>query len=373
MYRTRRTFALVLLVVLTASLIGVAPTVAQEEECEYRIGFVTDVGRLNDQSFNESAWMGIQEAAEALGLGEECYNYIETQDTADYIPNIELFIEEGYDIIVTSGYLIGTDTRAAGLAHPEILFIGTDQDQVDENYEYDPIDNVAGLLFDESVSGFLAGALAGMMTESNVVAGVYGTDVVPPVVRFRLGYELGAAYVNPDITVLGAYHPGTPDIAFADAEWGGETAQAMMDEGADVVFGAGGTTGNGALIAACNARLPVIGVDIDQYYTVPEVEDCIMSSATKGLVNGVRDLVIAAGEGAFVGGSHLGGAVLAPFHEWEDKIPDEVKERLEEITELIAAGEIQTCPIDDPDIGWNCAIAGLIPPLEEEGEEAEEE
>ncbi len=366
---------MLMLMALAFTLVGVLPAAAQDdEECPIRIGLVTDVGRLNDESFNESAWMGIQAAAEDIGMGEDCYDYIETQDTADYIPNIELFIDEGYDVIVTSGFLMTNATREAGLAHPDIFFIGTDQNQLDENFEYAPIDNVAGLVFDESVAGFLAGALAGLMTESNTIAGVYGTDIVPPVVRFKEGFDLGALYVNPDVNVLGAYHPGTPDVAFTDPQWGSETTQAVIDEGADVIFAAGGTTGNGGLIAGCTADLPVIGVDFDQYETLPEVQECIMTSATKDLVGGVHDLIMAAYEGEFVGGNVGGSAGLAPYHEWEDKIPDEVKATLEEISELIVAGEIETCPFDDEEIGWNCEIPGVTDQDDEaEADEAETE
>ncbi|GAB4448113.1 MAG: hypothetical protein Kow00120_18240 [Anaerolineae bacterium] len=353
MFRMRRTGATVLLIVLAISLAGVAPGVTQEE-CAHRIGLVTDVGRLRDQSFNEASWNAIEQAADELGLGEECYDYIETQDSADYIPNIELFISEGYDIIVTSGEAMTTAMREAGRMYPDVLFIGTDQPQLDEDRNYDPIPNVAGIVFDESVSGFLAGALAASMSESGVIGGVYGTDIITPVVRFRLGYEEGARYINPDIQVLGAYHPGTLDQAFVDPQWGAETAKLMIDQGADVIFGAGGQTGNGALIAACEAGLPVIGVDQDQYLTLPEVQACIMSSATKDLVNAVYGQIIMAAEGTFEGGEVVGPATLAPFHEWEDKIPDEVKATIEEIKGLIDAGEIEVCPADDPEWGVAC-------------------
>lgn len=364
MSRTRRITATVLFVVLTVSLVGAAPLAAQDD-CPVKIGLVTDVGRLRDQSFNESAWVGIERAAETLGMGTECYSYIETQDTADYIPNIALLIDEGYGIIVTSGYLMTEATRQAGLMYPDVYFIGTDQGQVNENFEYDPIPNVAGLVFYEDHAAFLAGALAAALSESGVIGGVYGTDVVPPVVRLREGFEMGARYVNPDIRVLGAYHPGTPDVAFIDIRWGGDTARTMIAEGADVIYGAGGQTGNGGLIAACNAGLPVIGVDVDQYYTLPEVQPCIVTSATKDLVNGVHDLIVAAvRDGEYRGGAVEGPAVLAPFHEWEDKIPDDVKAMLDEILAGIESGEIETCPVDDPDIGWNCDIAGLSRPGE---------
>jgi basic membrane protein A len=292
-------------------------------ECTVHIGYVTDVGRIDDDSFNEATWNAIQQAAEQLGLSEDCYDYIETQDTADYATNMEAFIGEGYQIIVTSGFLITEATRTAAEANPDIKFVGTDQNQ---DVDFDGVDNVVpnvvGIVFHEDVSGFLAGALAGLMTETNVVGGVYGTNTVPPVVRYRIGYELGAKYTNPDVTVLGAYHPGTPDVAFYDPTWGGETAQTMIDQSADVFFGAGGDTGNGALIAAC-----------------------FMSSAQKDLVTAVLENVLAAaGEGEWVPGTFYGDAFLAPFHDWEDKIPDEVKTTLVDIAAKIAAGEMVTCP-----------------------------
>ena len=312
---------------------------AASPTCDLKIGYVTDVGRIDDQSFNQASWQGIQNAIKKLGLTEDCYSYIETKDTADYMTNIETFAKDDYDIIVTSGFLITDTTREAGDKYPNIKFIGTDQLQLDTK------PNVVGVLFWEDQAGYLAGALAGLMTKTNVIAGVYGTNTVPPVVRYRIGYELGAKAVNPDVEVLGAYHPGTPDVAFYDPTWGGETAQTMMDQDADVVFGAGGDTGNGALIAFCNAGLPVIGVDLDQYTTLPEVKACIMSSAVKDLIAAVEDQVLAAaGQSTWTPGNYYGQLYLAPFHEWEDKIPAEVKTQLTEIAAQIKAGEIVTCP-----------------------------
>lgn len=312
-------------------------------ECAHRIGFVTDVGKLNDQSFNESGWNGVLNAVEQLGLAEECYGFIETADSADYIPNIESFIDEGFDIIVTSGFAMGAATHQSGIDHPDIFFIGTDQTQTDADFNPEMLDNVTGLIFHEDVSGFLAGALAGLMTETNVVGGVYGCPFIPPVARFEVGYYNGAKYVNPDVEVLDVYHPGSLDVCFVDPEFAAETANTLIGEGADVIFGAGGLTGNGALIAACNQGKMVIGVDVDQFNTLPEVQDCILSSATKGLIDDVTRLVLSATDGTFPGGEVFGPAVLAPFHNFEDVIPQEVKDRLDEISAMIDSGEIDPC------------------------------
>lgn len=323
--------------------------------CAHQIGFVTDVGKINDQSFNQGGWEGVQEGASRIGLSEDCVSFIETQDSADYIPNIESFIDEGYDIIVTSGFAMGGATREAGRAHPDITFIGTDQSQVNDDFEPDPIDNVAGLIFHEDVSGFLAGALAGLITETNVVGGVYGCPFIPPVARFEVGYYNGVKYVNPDAEVIDIYHPGSIDVCFVDPEWAAETADSMLEEGVDVIFGAGGLTGNGALIAACEAGQTVIGVDVDQYGSLPEVQSCIVSSATKDLVNGVAGLIEEIDAGTFTGGEHFGPAVLAPFHEFEDQISDDVKAQLDDISAQIDAGEIDPCaPFEGSNEGTFC-------------------
>lgn len=323
--------------------------------CDHQIGFVTDVGKLLDQGFNEGGWNGVIQAAEELGLGEECYGFIETADSADYIPNIESFINEGFDIIVTSGFAMGAATHEAAITYPDVYFIGTDQTQVDANFAPEILPNAAGLIFREDVSGFLAGALAGLMSETGVVGGVYGCPFIPAVARFEVGYYNGAKYVNPDTEILNVYHPGSLDVCFVDPEFAAETAETLIDQGADVIFGAGGLTGNGALIAACNSGISVIGVDVDQFYSLPEVEDCIMSSATKALTDGVADLVLAAADGSFVGGEYFGPAELAPFHNFEDIIPQEVKDELDSLSAQIQAGEIDTCaPFEGSNEGTFC-------------------
>ena len=331
------------------------PAEEEEPECMYKIGFVTDVGKLNDQSFNEAGWNGVLGAVAALGLAEECFGFIETTDSADYIPNIESFISEGFDIIVTSGFAMGAATHQSGIDNPDVWFIGTDQGQVDADFNPEPLDNVAGLIFHEDVSGFLAGALAGLMTETNVVGGVYGCPFIPPVARFEVGYYNGAKTVNPEVEVLNVYHPGSLDVCFTDPAFAAETADTLIAEGADVIFGAGGLTGNGALIAACNVGVNVIGVDVDQFNTLPETQPCIMSSATKGLTDDVMALILAAADGTFPGGEVFGPAVLAPFHNFEDVIPQDVKDQLQALSDQIDSGEIDPCaPFEGSNEGTFC-------------------
>ncbi len=197
------------------------------------IGLVTDVGRIDDKSFNQSAWEGAQEAAATLGAAE--VNYIETTSATDYAANIALFAEQGYDIIVTVGFAMGEATVEAASTYPDIDFIGVDQFLAD-----DAPSNVTGLVFNEDHAGYLAGVLAASLSQSGTIASVLGTNLVPPVVAFNEGYLNGARSVNPDINIIDTYHPGGLDVAFTDPEWGATTAQQAIDQGADVIFGAGG-------------------------------------------------------------------------------------------------------------------------------------
>lgn len=299
------------------------------------IGLVTDVGEVDDKSFNQSAWEGAQQAAQALGAAK--VDFVETKDAKDYAANIDLFAGAGYDIIVTVGFALGQATAEAAATYPDIDFIGVDQ------FQAEALPNVAGLIFPEDKAGFLAGALAGLMTTSNTIASVLGTDLVPPVVAFNEGYKGGARYVNPDINIIDTYHPGGMDVAFTDPEWGASTAAQAIANGADVVFGAGGKTGNGALIeVASNPGMYCIGVDTDQWETVPEAHPCLISSAMKLITPGVVDLATLSKEGNFPGGNFIGEVGLAPFHDFEDQIPQEVKDKIDEINAGLEDGSIAT-------------------------------
>ncbi|MGB9753111.1 MAG: BMP family ABC transporter substrate-binding protein [Roseiflexus castenholzii] len=298
------------------------------------VGLVTDVGEIDDKSFNQSAWEGVKRAEAELGA---IVNYVETKDAKDYDANIALFTEKGYDVIVTVGFALGEATAKAAAENPNVKFIGVDQFQATE------IPNVAGLIFAEDKAGFLAGVLAAEMSKSNKIAAVLGTNLVPPVVAFKEGYENGAKYVKPDIQVISTYHPGGLDTAFTDPKWGADQAKLAIDQGADVIFGAGGKTGNGALIeTAANQGVYCIGVDTDQWETVPEARPCLISSAMKLITPGVFDLIKKAQEGAFPSGNYVGEVGLAPFHDFDAQISAEVKAKIAEIDKGLRDGSIST-------------------------------
>lgn len=309
---------------------------------EIKIGLVTDVGRINDRSFNQSAWEGVVAGATALGLAEgEDFKYIETADPKDYADNLGQFIDAGYDIIVTVGFALGDATIVAARENPDVDFIGVDQFQVET------LPNLAGLIFKEDQAGYLGGVLAASLSQTGTIAAVLGTDLVPPVVAFNEGYVLGARSVNPDINVISTYHPGDLSIAFIDPEWGAATARQALDQGADVIFGAGGNTGNGAIqeIAAdpgAGSTIFCIGVDADQWHTVPAAHPCLVSSAMKLITPGVEELIMASIADEFPGGNYFGAIGLAPFHDHDAQVSQAIKDRLAEVKAGFDAGTLET-------------------------------
>ncbi len=308
----------------------------------FKVGLVTDIGRINDRSFNQSAWEGVLAAAATLGLIEgEGFKFIETTDPKDYADNLGQFIDNGYDVIVSVGYALGDATIEAALENPDILFIGVDQFQVEA------LPNLAGLVFREDQAGFLAGVLAAGLSRTGTIAAVLGTDLIPPVVAFGEGFALGARYVNPEIEVIATYHPGDLSIAFNDPEWGAATARQALDQGADVVFGGGGNTGNGAIQEVATdpgagTSVFCIGVDTDQWHTVPAARSCLVSSAMKLITAGVDQLIMAAHEGTFPSGNHLGGVGLADFHDHAHVVGPELQQELLVVKAAFDEGTLET-------------------------------
>ena len=300
------------------------------------IGLVTDTGKVDDKSFNQSAWEGAQEAANVTGGFAK---YIETTDPKDYQNNIGQFTGKAYDVIVTVGFLMAEATVEAAKANPTTNFVGVDQFQGEE------IPNLTGLVFPEDKAGYAAGYLAGLMTQTNKLGAVLGTDTVPPVKLFGEGYKAGILAANPEAEVTIVYHE--PNNAFNDPEWGAAEAKKQLAQGADIIFGAGGNTGNGALIEIAKApgageTIFCIGVDTDQYFTVPQAQKCLLTSAEKKLKQGTADLVLASFEGTFPGGNFFGNTGLAPYHDTEAVVPADVKAAVDEVIAGLSDGSIQT-------------------------------
>lgn len=330
---------LLTLTVMLAMIAGAFSTVMAQEEGIDSACLVTDVGKVDDGTFNEFAYNGLVDAGEDFDLE---ITYIETLAATDFPTNIQRCIDSDFDAIVTVGFLMQDATLEAAIANPDVYFIG-----IDQGYEDAPA-NLVGVQFREDQSGFLAGALAAQMTESGIIAGVYGIPV-PAVVKFRNGFEQGAKYINPDIDVRGVYIE-----SFVDSVAGGETADQLISEGADVIFGAGGQTGSGAILRAAQQGVYVIGVDQDEYNTTfgggetPGAE-YLISSAVKRVDQGVYlslealvdgDLEAFGGGGNRVLSAENDGVTFAPPHDSE--VPEEVTASLEEILAGLKDGTIET-------------------------------
>lgn len=317
------------------------PAAATAAAKKLKVGLVTDVGKVDDKSFNQSAWEGVQKAQKELGAE---IRFVETTDPKDYQKNIAQFADATYDVIVTVGFALGEATYEAAKKYPKINFIGVDQFQAKDDKHPDiPLANFAGLVFDEDKAGYLAGYLAALMSKSGTIGAVLGTDVVPPVWRFGEGYKAGAKAAKADIKLNVVYHSDVGfDKTFTDPEWGKTTALSMIDKGADVIFGAGGKTGNGALLGCADKNVMAIGVDTDQYLTVPEAQKVLLTSAMKLIVPGVFDLVKAAQDGKFPKGNYVGPVGLAPYHDFDSKVPADVKTKIQNIDKGLKDGSIKT-------------------------------
>ena len=302
----------------------------------FKVSLVTDIGKIDDGTFNQYAYEGLTAAADCFGFET---SYIETASEADYEKNINTSLEGDPDVLITSGFLITDETKAAAEANPDVSFIG-----VDQFLEEFPTNEV-GIQYNEDEGGYLAGVMAASLSESGIVGVVGGLQSVPPVVKLVNGYEIGAKSVNPDIKVLKIYNDSfyTPDKGASDANQ-------FIGEGADVIFGAGGPTGSGGVSAATAQGVWGIGVDQDEYFTTFDGGDApgsdkLATSAVKRVDYGVFAQILNVLEGDFEGGLFIltaenGGIGYAPFHDAD--IPEDIATLLEETRPGLADGSIKT-------------------------------
>jgi basic membrane protein A and related proteins len=315
------------------------------------IGVVTDVGQLEDKSFNEASWCGAIAGATSVGGTAEV---IVTEAPADYAQNIQTFVDREFDVVITVGFAIGDATLEAATANPETWFIGVDQfigaDPIPENY--------MGLLYNEAQAGYLAGIVAANISETGVIGAIGGIDSVPPVVNYISGYANGAASVNPDIEVLIEYASTDITTAFNDPATGRSIAEQMLDADADVLFQVAGLTGQGVLEAVCDAGAFGIGVDVDQWISLPDLGECIVTSAEKKLKESVQAAIErVADESAEAGNifhdaaADPPGVGVSPFHDFEDTLDPAVQEAVDEAFDALADGSIDPCEGPTPCFG----------------------
>ncbi len=342
MNRKRINLAVVAIMLLTLIL---AACSGQEAE---KVCAVLDTGGENDRSFNEFTLKGARDAAEEAGIE---FAHIVSESDTDYEKNINNFIAEGCGLIVTVGFLMGDATAVAAVENPDTKFaivdsayfpgFGCDENVADCYTEEGGLSNITSLMFAEDQVGYLAGVLAGCMSESGVIGTVSGMEI-PPVVKYVVGYQTGAKSQNPDIETLNVYIPD-----FNDPATGKQAGETMIADGADILFGVGGNTGNGGLLAAHEAGLFGIGVDVDQYNTYPEVQSSLLTSAMKVVDVSTGDAVTAFAAGELEGGINLGtitnnGVGLASFHDQDGNIDQACKDAVVAAEAGLVDGSIDT-------------------------------
>ena len=303
-----------------------------------RVSLITDMGRIDDGTFNQYAYEGLMRAVEELGLP---FDVIETDAQTSVEASVREAIERGCTIVVTVGALrAATAVERLSMRHPDVHFIGVDYEPLAESK------NVTGLLFAEDQSGFLAGALAGLVTERETVGFIGGQDV-PAVLKFQRGFEHGVAFTNRRANVIAKYTD-----SFTDEQLGEQAAGEVIRQGADVIFAAAGESGSAAIREAAGQQVWVIGVDQDEWVTtfqdgrVPGAER-LLTSAVKRIDQAVYTAVTRAVQGKLQPGVlrfdlRNEGVGLAPYHAADTAVPSEVRGKILEVTEGLRTGRVRS-------------------------------
>lgn len=331
-YEIKWLFALfILLVVMSCN---------KNDSKQYRVAMLAEGHTYDDLSFLQSCKQGMENAKQDFKLEVE-YN-IDT-DTENFQQRIDSYGEQNFDLIIAIGYMWDNAVLSASKKYANTKFIIVDTELSE------PQSNVVSILFDVDEAAFPLGYLAAWWADTNdsdPKLGVVGALEIPQIRQFVEPFNNGALRYNAQygksVEILSCYAGD-----FFNEDLGKHLADSLIMLGADVIFGVGSETGNGSLLKAKEKGKPCVGVDVDQYYSFPEVSDVILSSAMKGLDNAIYEVVKSFVDGAFKDGVYNGklandGVKIAPYHNYENLIPDNIKTEIENIKAGIVDGSIST-------------------------------
>jgi basic membrane protein A len=340
----------------TPTTTGSAPTTAtdtpttQAPTNDFSACMISDAGGFEDRSFNQSGWEGMLAAQADLGIQ---INKAESKNSNDYTPNVSAMIAQNCDLIFTVGFNLKSATETAATANPDSHFAIIDNNEI-------VLPNVKSLVFKTSDAAFLGGYVAAAYSKTGTVA-TFGGMQIPTVTIFMDGFVDGVAKYNEDfgktVKVLGwdkAAQTGVFTGDFDDQSKGQNTTVNFIDQGADVVMPVAGPVGNGAAAAAQAAgNVAIIWVDSDGFESATQYQDVFLTSVMKEIGAAVHDTIKATESGAFsnepyIGTLANGGVGIAPFHNFEDQIPQEVKDKLEQLTADISSGALVVTSPSDP-------------------------
>ncbi|WP_066364900.1 BMP family lipoprotein [Neobacillus fumarioli] len=312
----------------------------------FSVGMVTDVGGIDDKSFNQSAWKGLQEFGKEHNMkkGTGGYDYLQSQSDADYATNLNNLAHQGFNLVFGIGFMMSKDVDKIAKQIPNTKFAIVD-DEVKEP-------NVASILFKENEGSFLAGVAAGLTTKSNKIGFIGGMQSAV-IERFESGFVAGVKASNPKATVDIQYAS-----SFTDAAKGQAIASRMYSSGDDVIFAAAGATGNGLFKEARdrkaknpNQQIWAIGVDSDQsaegvVTAGGKQTNVIITSAMKRVDNAVKDLSTKTMNGQFPGGKTTvyglaeDGVGLAPINP-DDPAKAAIEKAVSDWTAKIKSGAVK--------------------------------
>jgi basic membrane protein A and related proteins len=338
----KKSYAAFSLLLVAAFVMAACTTAAPG--ADFKACQVTDTGGIDDKSFNQTAWKGVEDAVAELGVEGK---FLESQQQTDYEANVNAFVEEQCDIIITVGFLLGDATAAGAAANPEVNFSIVD-------FAYDPIiPNVLGQVFSTNEAAFLAGYAAAASTQTGKV-GTFGGIQIPPVTVFMDGFTLGVDYYNQQkgtsVEVLGwdpATQTGLFTGNFESTDDGRAMGESLMDEGADIIMPVAGPVGLGTAAAVQERGSAwIVGVDNDWAVVNSDYASIILTSVLKNMDVTTLAAIRTAVDGTFQGGVTVGtlangGVGLAPL---ASAVPAGLQAELDQVKADIIAGTIPTSP-----------------------------
>ena len=348
--------------VLALALAACGGSTGTTTTSKWKIALMSATGTLHDHNFSQYSWEGAKKGAADIGAKEPAT--VVPVDSTDYDKDIQTFVDAGYNLIVTVAFDESGATTKAAKKNPNVKFIGVDQSPICINEQGDLdttfackgdakklLPNYTSLYFQEDQPGYLAGMVAASITKTKVIAAVGGINVVPPVVRYMQGFQLGAQSIDPSVTVKLAYVSSSDFTkAFNDPVAGKVLGSQLISQShVDVLFQVAGKTGNGVLDAACAANIHAIGVDVDQYLSYPNADPCIVTSAEKHLSNAVEAAIKQVNDGSIQPGDTLfnaanNGIGISPFHGKDNLISADLKAKLDAALAGMKNGSVKTCP-----------------------------
>ncbi len=292
---------------------------------------VTDTQGIEDHGMNQDAWAGLQEA-KANGLADQV-EYIASVDARDYQKNIVYFANRGFDLIFTSGVSLDDETLQSADLYPDSTFVGLNQ-TFEESRQ-----NLISVTFPEDQMGFAAGVSAATLTKTNIVSAVCETSGIDAMWRYCEGFRAGAKFTNDQLTVAVVYRDdGDSEKLFIDEAWGYATASDLIARGADVVFAAGGVTGQGAVEAASELGVYAIGAERDQFAALGVSGSGVVTSFYGQTQFEVQEVMRMVKNGQ-IHEIWQGSVQFVPL---SPAYPPELSAQLEELLGMLKRGEIQT-------------------------------